>query len=64
MLIPASPSRDARQLPWTMDEFHLRDLGLGVVRALAIEDRFGQWRKVQHEVDRALALLKREGLKR
>jgi transposase InsO family protein len=60
----AESRRRARQLPWTMDEFHLRDLSLGVVRALAIEDRFGQWRIVQHEVDSALALLDRDRLKR
>src|SRR5260370_30224560 len=60
----AETCRSTRQLPWTMNEFHLCDLSLGVVRASAIEDRSGRWRKVQHEVDRALALLKREGLKR
>jgi hypothetical protein len=47
-----------------MNELHLRELSLGVVRASAIEDRSGRWRKVQHEVDRAFALLKRERLKR
>jgi hypothetical protein len=69
MLIPvdsrfAEPRRGSRQLPWTMNEFHLGDLSLGVVRPSAIEDLSGRWRKVQHEVDRALALLKRERLKR
>jgi hypothetical protein len=27
-----------------MNELHLRDLSLGVVRASAIEDRSGRWR--------------------
>jgi hypothetical protein len=35
----AETCRSTRQLPWTMNEFHLCDLSLGVVRASAIEDR-------------------------
>lgn len=36
----AEPRYGARQLPRTMAEGHLRDLGLGVISALAIQNRF------------------------
>src|SRR5882724_9780760 len=47
-----------------MGKSHLRNFGLRVIRASAIENRFGRCRIVQDESYRALAILEREGLKR
>src|SRR3984893_13198407 len=47
-----------------MSKRHFRNLSLGVVCLLAIENRFGHGRIVQDEAYGALALLQRERLKR
>jgi hypothetical protein len=47
-----------------MSECYFRNLSLGVVRLLEIENRSGHGRIVQDEAYRALALLPREILKR
>src|SRR5258708_8345480 len=47
-----------------MSKRHFRNLSLGVVRLLAIENRFGHGRTVQDEAYGTLALLQRERLKR
>src|SRR5258706_13659985 len=47
-----------------MRKFHLRNFGLRVLRASAIENRFGRCRIVHGKTYRALAILEREGLKR
>src|SRR5258708_36365213 len=47
-----------------MSKCHFRNLSLGVVCLLAIENRFGHGRIVQDETYGALALLQRERLKR
>src|ERR1700730_18430479 len=47
-----------------MSKRHFRNLSLGVVCLLAIENRFGHGRIVQDETYGALALLQRERMKR
>src|SRR5260370_20539555 len=47
-----------------MSECYFRNLSFGVVRLLAIENRFGHCRIVQHEADSALAFLDRARMKR
>src|SRR6266851_7011490 len=47
-----------------MSECHFRNLSLGVVRLLEVENRFGHCRIVQHEADGALALLESARMER
>jgi hypothetical protein len=47
-----------------MTEGNFRNLSFGVVRLLAIENRFSHCRIIQHEADGAPALLNRARMKR
>src|SRR5258708_32499441 len=60
----AQPRCGASQLSRTVSQLHVRNLGLCVICALLIENRFGRCVIVQNEMNRALALLRRERLKR
>jgi hypothetical protein len=65
-LIPASPSRDAARpnSPGRVSQLQVRNLGLCVICALLIENCFGRCVIVQNEMNRTLAFLGRERLKR
>src|SRR6267154_6535049 len=60
----AQPRCGASQLSRTVSQLHVRNLGLCVICALLIENRFGRCVIVQNEMNRTLALLRRERLKR
>ena len=56
----AEPRRNTSELSRTISKRHLRDFGLAVISALAIQRRLGLVRIVHNETDGALALLVRE----
>src|ERR1700730_16534435 len=56
----AEPRGGTPQLPGTMGKFDLRNFGLFVVTALAVENDFSSFRIVHNETDGAVALLLRE----
>src|SRR5882724_6644728 len=60
----AQPRCGASQLSRTVSQLHARNLSLCVICALLIENRFGRCVIVQNEMNRTLALLRRERLKR
>jgi hypothetical protein len=56
----AEPRSGTPQLPGTMGKFDLRNFGLFVITALAVENGLGFGRGVHNETDGALSLLVRE----
>jgi hypothetical protein len=60
----AQPRCGASQLSRSMSQLDVGNLGLCVICSLLIEDRFGRCVIVQNEMNRTLAFLRRERLKR